>query len=77
MKFFVDELWVYFIKNDELHKTELDAAGFFETEKSFRVTMCRESTIEGRIDQLEKLRSLLRTPYKPSQSKVIGSPFGA
>jgi hypothetical protein len=77
MKFFVDELWVYFIKDDELHKTELDAVGFFETEKSIRVAMCRESTMEGRIEQLEKLRTLLRSPYKPSQGKVIGSPFGA
>ena len=77
MKFFVDELWVYFIKDDELHKTELDAVGFFETEKSIRVSMCRESTMEGRIEQLEKLRTLLRSPYKPSQGKVIGSPFGA
>ena len=76
MKFFVDELWVYFIKDDELHKTELDAVGFFETEKSIRVAMCRESTMEGRIEQLEKLRTLLRSPYKPSQGKVIGSPFG-
>jgi|TARA_R100000005_G_C4825002_1_gene104336 hypothetical protein len=77
MKFFVDELWVYFIKDDELHKTELDAVGFFETEKSIRVAMCRESTMEGRIEQLEKLRTLLRSPYKPSQGKVIGSPFGS
>ena len=76
MKFFVDELWVYFIKDDELHKTELDAVGFFETEKSIRVAMCRESTMEGRIEQLEKLRTLLRSPYKPLQGKVIGSPFG-
>ena len=77
MKFFVDELWVYFIKDDALHKTELDAVGFFETEKSIRVAMCRESTMEGRIEQLEKLRTLLRSPYKPSQGKVIGSPFGS
>ena len=77
MKFFVDELWVYFIKDDELHKTELDAVGFFETEKSIRVAMCRESTMEGRIEQLEKLRTMLKSPYKPSQGKVIGSPFGS
>ena len=77
MKYFVDDLWVYFIKDDELHKTELDAVGFFETERSIRVSMCRESNMEGRIDQLEKLRTMLRTPHKPSQGKVIHSPFGA
>ena len=77
MKYFVDDLWVYFIKDDELHKTELDAVGFFETERSIRVSMCKESDIEGRIDHLEKLRVMLRSPHKPSQGKVIRSPFGA
>ena len=77
MKYFVDDLWVYFIKDDELHKTELDAVGFFETERSIRVSMCRESSMEGRIDQLEKLRTMLKSPHKPSQGKVIRSPFGA
>jgi hypothetical protein len=60
MKYFVDEDWVYFIKDDELHKSSLDSVGFFETDRSVRVAMCRESTIEGRIDHLEKLRSLLK-----------------
>jgi hypothetical protein len=60
MKYFVDEDWVYFIKDDELHKSNLDSVGFFETDRSVRVAMCRESIVEGRIDHLEKLRSLLK-----------------
>jgi len=77
MKYFVDENWVYLIKDNQLHKTELDAYGFFETDRSIRVDVCPEAVDEGRVDHLEKLRSLLRTPHKPSQGKVIHSPFGA
>ena len=76
MKYFVDDQWVYFIKDEELHKTELDAYGFFESDRSIRVAMCKESMVEGRIDQLVKLRALLRTESKVAQGKMIGSPFG-
>lgn len=77
MKYFVDERWVYFMKDDELHKTELDAYGFFESDRSIRVAMCQESTMEHRIDHLEKLRSLLRAGNKVAQGIVPRSPFGA
>ena len=59
MKFFIDENWVYFYKNEALYKSSVDSYGFFNTDHGVPVDFCQEAKDHGRISHLERLRSLL------------------
>jgi hypothetical protein len=76
MKFFVDERWVYFVKDGYLHKTELDAYGFFDSSTSRLVDMEVKTDEDGRQDQFLRLKSLLRPKDKLAQGGNHSGLFG-
>ena len=76
MKFFVDERWVYFLKDEYLHKTELDAYGFFDSSRSIPVDMRKDTEEDGRQDQFFRLKSLLKPKDKLAQGGDHSGLFG-
>jgi hypothetical protein len=59
LKFFIDESWVYFYKNEALYKSPVDSYGFFNTDHGVPVDFCQEAKDHGRVSHLERLRMLL------------------
>jgi|DEB0MinimDraft_10_1074344.scaffolds.fasta_scaffold05549_4 hypothetical protein len=76
MKYFVDDNWVYFLKDDQLHKTELDSYGFFETDRCMPVDMGIDADEDGRQDQFFRLKSLLKPKDKLAQGGNHTGLFG-
>lgn len=80
MKFYVDEKWVYFVrevmdKNNEtrhcLHKTPLDTYGFFNTTNALPIyDLFIESQSMNDFNNLKRLENLLMPKNKLSQDVV-------
>jgi hypothetical protein len=80
MKFYVDEKWVYFVrevmdKNNEtrncLHKVSLDAYGFFNTANALPIyDLFIESENMNDFNNLKRLENLLMPKNKLSQEAV-------
>jgi hypothetical protein len=80
MKFYVDEKWVYFVKeylNSDsttqyiLHKTQLDSYGFFNTANSIPINdIFMESQNMNDFNNLKRLQDLLMPKSKLSQDGI-------
>ena len=76
MKYFVGNRWVYFLKDNALHRTELDSVGFFETDRSIPVDYRDREGEEAREDQLRRIKSLLKPKNKLAQGGDHTGLFG-
>jgi hypothetical protein len=76
MKFYVDEKWVYFVQEYGqgeyiLHKTQLDAYGFFNTANAIPIKdIFIESQNMNDFNNLKRLQDLLMPKNKLSQEAV-------